>query len=343
MLLVRGGANILIYDFGRDAIIAHLKRPAEIPQDFRLPNTAEMAALEFTAADFAFEDRVVAASVFRDVLLWSVADGGRPLALLHAPVGIISRLLVDHTRQTLVGYVAHSREIHLWGLTGAFTDGTSIDALTGPITTVRAAATAPRALALCENSDEMGVLDLNSGLLTDLYTHEGAVQSCAISSCGRFALVGIKKRRPGTANVVWGLESRRILSEFGDRSGHFLPLAKDSGFVHVVAKHSGFCAPFEVSIVQCGNEEVISFDILKSISIAFLLAAPFLTSDDQRLVALSADQYLDRKAYHVAPHLVVARVGAESTVTRIDASILSCFTQVRKCLLIEIGLWLGGR
>ncbi|PAA74233.1 hypothetical protein BOX15_Mlig033440g3 [Macrostomum lignano] len=332
LLLVRAEKNVLVYEFGRDAIVAHIRRPPEIPAEFKMPN-ANYERINFSEADFAFGDRVVITSIFRDVLVWEV-EQGRPLVMLHAPTGILTRLLVDQTRSLVVGFIEHSREIHLWSLQGAFTDGTAVDSLTAPIRAVRSARRRPRAVACCDNSDEMGVVDLDTGYLTDLYSHEGVVVDCAISSCGDYAVASVVQRNPNTTNIVWSLSERRILAEFGNVPGHLLPCRHSSDVYIVDQAEVAFKQPFGITRLALGDGAVRPEACGESASIPHLLGRPFLTGNDRLIVCLTARDLDCARAYYIEPCLFTWNTGTGQT-RLIGPSMLSAFGLVRRILAVQ--------
>uniref|UniRef100_A0A1I8JNC8 Bromo domain-containing protein n=1 Tax=Macrostomum lignano TaxID=282301 RepID=A0A1I8JNC8_9PLAT len=105
----------------------------------------------FSEADFAFGDRVVITSIFRDVLVWEV-EQGRPLDAARANGD--SDTPAD--RAAWLSLIEHSREIHLWSLQGAFTDGTASTRSLRQFEPSDLLVGVPRAVACCDNSDEMG-------------------------------------------------------------------------------------------------------------------------------------------------------------------------------------------
>ena len=339
MLLVRADHSVLIYDIPRDVISTHVKRPSDVPTHFRLPN-ADFEALNFTDADFAFDDRVLVTSIFRDVLMWHVADG-QLIGMLRAPVGIITEIHVDHKRDDILAYVTYSRELHLWHPKTTFGGGILIDALTAPVVRVAIASHTFKALAICEASDELGVVDLNTGVLTDLYTHEGQVLRCAITPCGQYAMVAIRPKRSQTALIIWSLKDRQIVKELGNHSGHFMAFSLTSSFLHVSQEELSFEAAHHISIITCANENAVISQ--PDVQVQHVLSEPFLTSDDQRLVLLSAADYIDKKAFYVKPTIFTWEVQTSAT-HYIESNTLSKFTRVGR--VIEVNLrtsWLSSR
>ena len=68
----------------------------------------------------------------------------------------------------------------------------------------------------CRHSDELGVVDMTSGAMVDLLTHDTPVEDYAISPDGNWVLVSTAPRLRGTAHKLWNMGERRVVQESGD-------------------------------------------------------------------------------------------------------------------------------
>nr|CAH8871022.1 unnamed protein product [Trichobilharzia regenti] len=326
-LLLHAKKNVLVYDYENDAVFVHITRPAGIPREFRLPNS-KYQKLVFTAVEFALNDQVVLAAIFRNILIWDIRLGVQ-LTTLTSSVGVISRLLVDSSEQQLVGYISTSKVLNLWNLPLALTnaalkqssntlsssnlnDSNRMDCLTKPVDQMRYSESSKILLVTCQNSDELGVFNLQSGHLTDMFTHNGIVKSAVLSSCGNYALIGlaVDMQTKGNANLIWDLDKRSIVAEYGEMVGFHVGRVKHgSHFFHLMPKspmNSSDNQRFSYSILgvevtQNNKKEskaVIKPVALSKISSIATGSKPFMTSDDQHLVMiLESDDQLKQGFY----------------------------------------------
>ncbi|VDP27449.1 unnamed protein product [Schistosoma margrebowiei] len=311
-LLIHAKKNVLVYDYENDAVFVHITRPTGIPKEFRLPNT-KYQSLVFTAVEFALNDQIVLAAIFRNILIWDVRLGVQ-LTTLTSSIGVISRLLVDPSERQLIGYISTSKILNLWNLPLALTnaalkqnsdttpvsflnESNRIDCLTKPINQLIYSNSSNILLVTCHNSDELGVFDLLSGHLTDVFTHNGIVQSVVLSSCGKYALIGlsVNNQTEENANLIWDLSKRLIVVEYGNQVGFHIERTKKNGhFLHLMPElaldnNTQGCSYviLQVEIDETNEEENIA--TIKPVtstrlSSIVLGSRPFVTSDDEHLV-----------------------------------------------------------
>ncbi|CAH8584034.1 unnamed protein product [Schistosoma turkestanicum] len=328
-LLIHAKKNVLVYDYENDAVFVHITRPTGIPREFRLPNT-KYQSLVFTAVEFALNDQIVLAAIFRNILIWDVRLGVQ-LTTLTSPIGVISRLLVDSSERQLIGYISMSKILNLWNLPLALSnaalkqnsdtthisiqsESNRMDCLTKPINQLIYSNSSNILLVTCHNSDELGVFDLHSGHLTDVFTHNGIVRSVVLSSCGKYALIGlaVNKQTDDNANLVWDLSKRQIVIEYGNqvgfhvgsmkRSGHFFHLMPEMALDNNNSNSRGyFYVILHVEIDKTNKKE--NKAVIKPVTPSRLSSIvpgskPFITSDDQHLVIqlVSSDE-LKQGAY----------------------------------------------
>ncbi|CAH8628592.1 unnamed protein product [Schistosoma intercalatum] len=311
-LLIHAKKNVLVYDYENDAVFVHITRPTGIPKEFRLPNT-KYQSLVFTAVEFALNDQIVLAAIFRNILIWDVRLGVQ-LTTLTSSIGVISRLLVDPSERQLIGYISTSKILNLWNLPLALTNAAlkqnsdttpvsflngsnRIDCLTKPINQLIYSNPSNILLVTCHNSDELGVFDLLSGHLTDVFTHNGIVQSVVLSSCGKYALIGlsVNNQTEENSNLIWDLSKRLIVVEYGNQVGFHIERTKKNGhFLHLMPElaldnNTQGCSYviLQVEIDKTNKEEnKASIKPVTSTRLSSIVpgSRPFVTSDDEHLV-----------------------------------------------------------
>ncbi|KAF8562663.1 hypothetical protein P879_11512 [Paragonimus westermani] len=317
-LLVHSLKHILIYDYEADTVHTTIERPDTIPVEFRLPNSS-FQPLVFTAAEFALRDQVIAAAIFRNVIIWDIRLGAA-LATLNAPLGALTRLLVDSTEKQVIGYAGAVRELYLWNIPLALTNAAltqnsqpiclgnanRMDRLTRPIVEIIIPPTSRHLLARCANSDELGLFDLETGRLMDLYTHNAIVQTAIASACGQYALVELNIDDIHSVrhiNLVWSLANRTVLTEYGKVASYILaPHKRPALFLQLVPKlqlSSDCTRPKCYNLMQlrmrvkADDQIQVSMDYVNDVELPEIVphSRPFITEDDQYLIALVSGTY----------------------------------------------------
>ncbi|TNN13272.1 NACHT and WD repeat domain-containing 2-like isoform 1 [Schistosoma japonicum] len=314
-LLIHAKKNVLVYDYENDAVFVHITRPAGIPREFRLPNS-KYQNLVFTAVEFALNDQIVLAAIFRNILIWDVRQGVQ-LTTLTSSIGVISRLLVDPSEKQLICYISTSKILNLWNLPLALTNATlkqnsdinpisihcdsnRMDCLTKPISQLIYSTSSNILLVTCYNSDELGVFDLSSGHLTDVFTHNGIVQSAVLSSCGKYALIGlvVNKQTEENANLIWDLSKRLIVVEYGNQVGFHVGRFKRCGsFLQLMPqlapknngdssqRYSYMILRVEIDISNTAENKATIIPVTSSKLPSIVPGSkPFMTFDDQHLI-----------------------------------------------------------
>ncbi|TGZ66658.1 hypothetical protein CRM22_005218 [Opisthorchis felineus] len=315
LLLIRNEKCILIYDYEAGTLACRVNRPKQIPQQFRLPNS-EQRKLCFTAAAFALGDQIVVAAVFRHVILWDIRSD-TPLAMLNAPITLVTDLLVIDSGRQLIGYGALKHELYMWDLPLALAQSSlmqnvygtyngnanRMDCLTCPPKEIVVSAKLDRVLVRCLQSDEVGILNPVTGQLLDLYTHDRVVSSVLISACGQYAFVGLDHEtdsKPALVNLVWSLETRHLLLQYGEVSGyHLAPHKQPCTFFQLIPSNE--LETFTMALdknsynllrlciqTSCDAQAYVCIRPVESVLIPEICqhSKPFITSDDQYLVAL---------------------------------------------------------
>jgi len=58
MLLIRSRTTLVVYSFSRQRITNVIRRPDDVPAEFRLPSSAGFVSLHFSQAHFSRDDKV---------------------------------------------------------------------------------------------------------------------------------------------------------------------------------------------------------------------------------------------------------------------------------------------
>ena len=122
-------------------------------------------------------------------------------ACLHvqqAPIGIITSLLASQTGSLLVTHTRGSTDLHLWNVESATKSIDCPDKLTAPVQRLLVTKDSSLAFVQCCHSDEVGVIDMRTGKMLDLLTHD-----CKVS--GVYVVTDVA----GNTEVLWSSESVR--------------------------------------------------------------------------------------------------------------------------------------
>ncbi|KAL3320056.1 hypothetical protein Ciccas_001274 [Cichlidogyrus casuarinus] len=316
LLLVQAQKNLLVYHYENDSIIGHITRPPGVPHSFKLPNS-NYQKLTFQDAVFAMNDQLVLAAIFCNILVWDVRKAA-PLALLHAPISLLTQLHVSHDGMYLLSYARLSKQLHLWNLPVALTNAITLprmqvksiprfERLTKPIKKILLVQTGPHSqhlLAFCERSDEMGLFDARTGELTDLFTNETFVADALVSRDDKYVLV-LFHRKEANKNcaVLWDLRKRCIICEFVGQSAIATACFCGQGsFVLIRPTDSGVT----ITSIKCQPEGGSEWSDLMTETCS-IKCEPLLSANDQYLLLLVTSQdtgvnqmkVLDMKTQHV--------------------------------------------
>jgi hypothetical protein len=284
------------------------------------------------AADFSPDDKFVIAAIFRNVYIWHIGNK-RLLTTLQAPVGVISEMFVPSDRGQIVTHLEGSDVVHVWSLGDAIGHVGTLDRLTTSIMDVKFTADDRLAYVRCKDSDELGVMDMASGQLVDLLTHESPVENFCISASGEYALVSLKSARTGTYNKIWHTAGRRIMHEFGNCVAYSVPLVNEDCMIVVLQEEPGFKAPYKILQFRLsdGAYEEMTYDSM----VDFVLAEPFVTPDDRYLVILSASGYDEKNAHHLNPRICAISMRCNSPMNTYTAEDLKDRVRIRRILHVQ--------
>ena len=331
MLLIIGKSNLLVYNIASEKITGHFTRPTDVPEEFKLPRS-HYQNIEFKKADFSPDNKFVIATIFRNVYIWNVANN-RVLTTLQAPVGIITDMYIPSDRGQIVTHLGNSHLLHVWSLGDAIGHVGMLDRLTTSVQSVVFTANDKTALVKCHGSDEIGVLDMRSGQLVDLLTHESTVKDYNVTADGEYALVALEDAKPGAYNKIWHISGRKIIYEFGNVPASIVPLETETTMISIIQDQVRFKEPFRISQFKFreGTFEEYQFDQ----TIPFLLSQPFITPGDKYLVVLSAESYDDEHAHYVNPTICAVSLQANVDICTYSAQQLRHIVQMRRILHIR--------
>ena len=331
LLLVQGLSNLVVFHLESEVVKCHFTRPENVPQDFKLPKTPTME-LYYTSASFTHDSKFVISTIFRQIHVWNVASNSL-LTCLHAPVGIIRDMLVTIERAQIVTNQINSNVIQVWGLGDAIGHVSSLDRQTSSIEKILLANNDKTAFIKCKASDEIGVLNMETGHLLDLYTHESHVDNFTVTPEGNYLFVACTPKLSNAANKIWHTETRRIIYEFGNLSAHCIALKNENALVSVCQEDKKFNAPYKVSLFHFKNGQYEEFHLQQTIK--FVLSEPFVTPEDKYLVILTADSYNDKKALHINPTICAIAMKSTMTMNCFSAADLHHIVRLRRILHIR--------
>ncbi|BFZ00150.1 hypothetical protein BsWGS_03189 [Bradybaena similaris] len=333
-LLLRGDKHLVVYGRGLERVVAIFKKPGSIPEDCKLPHSHQVA-LHFTQAEFTGDSKCVLATIFRSVYLWQISDG-RLVSVLQAPVGLVTSMLVSRSRGQVLTHLDNSREIQVWRPGRAVQQLITPDKLTDAIAEFHVTVDTRLTFIKCCRSDAVGVIDLNTGCLRDLLTHDTDVQDLAISPDGSWALVATPPRLKGTAFKLWNMEERHVVMETGDVVGYCVGMNSSPYIIMVAQKSPAFRSAYQVSIIDVSQSEHQVHERTAT-DITVIRSKPFVTYSDQYLVIHSSADWQSSESTVPRPCLHLVPVQGEMPASVWDASNmqfedhLQDILQVRPC------------
>lgn len=175
------------------------------------------------------------------------------------------------------------------------------------------------AFVRCCRSDAVGVIDLSTGCLRDLLTHDMEVQDLAISPDGSWALVATPPRLKGTAFKLWNMEERRVVMETGDVVGYCVGMNSLPCLIMVAQKSSAFRSAYRVSVIDVSQSEH-QVQERPGTDITVVRSKPFVTHSDQYLVIHSSVDGESSESTVARPCLHLVPVQGETSVSVWGAS-----------------------
>ncbi|XP_059172229.1 NACHT and WD repeat domain-containing protein 2-like isoform X2 [Physella acuta] len=285
LLLIRGSKILLVYHRTSEKIIAAFSKPDDVPVEMKLPRANYVQSV-FERAEFTADSSYVVATMLRNVYVWHIPTSTM-VKVIQAPIGLITGLVVSQTRSQVITHIDGSTDLQVWNIGDGVSRVNTRDKLTGAIREFQPAAHNLLAFVKCEQGDELGVIDMSSGVITDLLTHDAPVQDFATSPDGNWVLVSTTPRLSGTAFKLWDRTERRIVLEVGNVSGYCVSCRVTDSVLMVAQKENSFSAPYYLSALKFDKREFFEHTYVPTVTC--VKSKPFVTHDDQYLVIHSAD------------------------------------------------------
>ncbi|CAD5119596.1 DgyrCDS8197 [Dimorphilus gyrociliatus] len=318
---IKSHSHLVVFDNDTQREIQHIERPSYIPTEFQLPGHMTAERLGFENALFTPDSNYIVSSIFRTIFLWPVratSPSMKPAAVLQTPIGLVNRILAPNSSGSeaaqLISQQAKSNTIHVWKLASACSHVILTDRLTKPIKAIEVNKCGS-ALVISEDCESVGILEMDTGRLIDLFTHPRIVKGAAISCDGNYAVISLTGSERGDSNWIWDIKQRKVLLEIGEASASVKALQNSNTFAclhqraNTFRSASLFCliefGDFEEDTVQLRYaNEIIDEDHVENIA-EYVLKDMQLSSEDKFAVLLSANNYDERQATYVGTSLTV--------------------------------------
>ena len=299
LLMIRGERIIIVYNIAKDTMAVQIRRPSSVMSEFRLPKHDQPTKIVYTDAIFSHDDSMLMTSLFRNIQFWDLATGTPMSTTILAPVGIITTVLQSPSSGQIISVQQDTEQIQVWNLKDYIMDVTSLDRLTSPIDNLVLTEDNKYCFATGSGSDEVGVIDMTTGLLTNLLTHESEVREILPTSDGSFLFVSLNPAKAEFCNKIWSVGNRQIVKEFGRFQGFTASLRKTNSIIHITQTSTAYQAPYTIITYSFQN------DVCQESSYEFIInhaiSKPVITADDTYLVLLTADRYLEKEARYSNP------------------------------------------
>ncbi|KAH9495509.1 hypothetical protein Btru_013100 [Bulinus truncatus] len=284
LLLVRGIRNLLVYHRGSEKIIATFQKPPDMPEEFKLPK-GHYVDMKFTNAEFTPDSKFIVGTMFRNIYLWQISSGS-VVATIQAPIGVITKLVVSSHKSQVVTHVESSRDIQVWNISETLRKVITRDRLTEAVSEFQMTANNDISFVRCENSDELGLIDMRNGCMIDLLTHDSPIKDFAISPNGEWALVATHPRFQNTAFKLWNTGERRVALEVGNVAGYCVGSRNHPRIFMIAPKQDTFKAPYFISALTFGDGEFFEHGYPHQMTV--VRSKPFMTRNERYLVVSSA-------------------------------------------------------
>lgn len=301
LLLTRGEDNIVVYDTTTDKVAVHVERPESVMREFRLPRHSTTTKIVFTDAIFSQDDSIMMTSLFRNIQFWDVQTGNPLATTILAPVGIITKIFQTPYQGQIITIQQESETLQVWNLQNSIKDITSLDRLTTSIETITITQDNQTCFVTAKDSDEVGVIDMNTGLLINLLTHESKIIEITPVGDGSFLFVTLEPSKTHYCHKIWSVGDREIIKEFGQSLGFTTCLRKKNTIIHISQISEAYKAPFVITIYKF--EDGVCIESTYDFTINYAMSKPFVTADDTYMVLLTADQYIGKEARYGHPSI----------------------------------------
>lgn len=297
LVLIRGRNNILVYDRFTEKVSMRFPRPPEVPKEFKLPKS-HYIDLFFTNADFSRDGNFVVAAIFRNMYLWQVSTGNK-ITCIQAPVGIISEMLISTYRSQVITHIQGANDIQVWNIDEAVNQVNMLDKLTSVIEDIKLTSSNSVAYVRCKDSDELGVIDMKKGSMVDLLTHDSPIADFACTPDGQYVIVSCKPKKKNSSVKIWDMDERKVTKEFGNTTGYCIGANKAQAIIYVAQEENEFKAEYYITKFSFMSDGFT--ENTHPLSLKYILDRPFLTNDDQNVVVLTAQDYIETCAQYDTP------------------------------------------
>ncbi|XP_050413112.1 NACHT and WD repeat domain-containing protein 2 [Patella vulgata] len=329
-VLVRGKYDILVYDEHLMTLYSQIKRPSDIPEEFKLPKS-HFQELVFTDAQFSSDSSCVLAVIFRAVYIWRLE--GEMVTTVQAPVGMITSLLVAKHSQKFVTHTDGSAEIQVWSISNTTVNKTSTEKLTGKVKKIVVDKFGEIAYVQCDNSDEIGIINMKSGLLIGMLTHTRNVVDFMITPTGKYLLVTINPRLSNSAVNIWDTEKRKVIKEFGNAVVKCVPCHEREQLYYMCQNEISYEAPYFLHSISFENSKTLQ--IKHSAPLKYILDDPFITSNDCFLVVLTADGYQEKSGQYANLEMCVFDLQSNLALQRYTPDTISSPTIIQTLIALR--------
>ncbi|XP_067933460.1 NACHT and WD repeat domain-containing protein 2-like [Watersipora subatra] len=301
MLMVRGEDRIVVYNCQTDQVTVDIRRSENVMKEFRLPKHSKPTEIVYTDAIFSHDDTTIMAGLFRNIQFWDSKTGLPTPTNILAPVGIITQVRQSSFQGQIITVQQDAKSIQVWNLTDYIMDVTSLDRLTSPVDKLILSEDNKTCFAIGAASDEIGVIDMHTGLLTNLLTHESNVKNVTPVSDGSYLFVALDPSKAEHCNKIWSVANRQIIKQFGRSIGLTTSLKNSNTIIHISQVSSDYQAPYSITMFNFsqGMCNETSYDFI----INYAISQPLVTADDTYMVLLTADQYIERQAKYRNPSI----------------------------------------
>lgn len=289
MVLLRGKNTILVYNRHTEGICATFSRPPSVPSEFKPPNRHPIE-LFYTQADFSSDGNRVIGTIFNCIYIWEIATRCL-LTKIWAPIGVIHRLRILQDDSVITNN-RDSKEVQIWNTTQSSNNIALPDRMGGAIADALTTEDIRHTFLRFRESDEIGVVDMRTGVVEKLLDHRAKVIDFAITPTGSHLLVSLLSRKKNGCAQVWNMKEKTTVFELGDLPGHCLALRRQERLIFVSKKSICLHAPFLICNFQCSGARSSNYS--NAIPIEEIFEKPFVTDDDKYVVMVAREENASR-------------------------------------------------
>ncbi|KAK6195222.1 hypothetical protein SNE40_000694 [Patella caerulea] len=329
-VLVRSKYDVLVYDAHFTRLYSKIKRPSDIPEEFKLPKSY-YRELFFTDAQFSSDSSCVLTVIFRMVYIWRLE--GEMVTTVQAPVGMITSLLVATHSQKFITHTDGSTEIKVWNISNTTVNKTGTEKLTGKVKKIVVDKFGEILYVQCENSDEIGIINMKTGLLIGMLTHTTNVVDFMITPSGKYLLVTMNPRLSNSAVNIWDTDKRKVIKEFGNAVVKCVPCHEREQLYFMSQNEISYEAPYFLHSISFENSKILQMQ--HSARLKYILDEPFITSNDCYLVVLTADGYQEKSGEYVYLEMCVFDLESNLALQRYTPDTISSPTIIHTLIALR--------